>query len=754
LPVYAVDAPSLAVNAAYQRSPVVALATDCHAGTVPDAVQAVAQFSVSDPVRVMNHHLVPAGADGVVIWLKGDKLLQGSPAVIRRTLLAPSTRTFVPVHLPCLPELDLIGLQPRLFTSRPASDRVGQSYRVAADPCSSSEMEDALRDLPEDWAQLYAALLASSRDPQGAASRLARAADSTSLAAPFRALAWRNLAVLLLRYADFSTAERLLAAGLGVFPDYSELLYLKGLVALRQGSIQEAWTSLGNAAESTACVSVSGGWQAFGHLQWLLASMAEQAGNLEAALPYYLRAVRLTPVHQPSLLSILKRRWPAPAVAVVQPILCGVARREPQYLEAVFYFLLLHRQTDAARRLLHQAQLAEDRHQFLQSKLHQVAVAQQPGPRPQGAKAGVCLTGPFLAHSSVARINRELAAILVQDPELDLELRPHGWVSLPGAAPTQDQVVRAGLKNLASCVDLTLRLHWPPDFSPPARGKLAVLLPWEFGGLPRRWVAEIERHVDELWVPSNFVRSVALGAGISERRIHVIPYGLDPEVFRPLGPAWRPAGCRTFIFLFVGGAIQRKGIDLLVQAYREAFAATDDVSLVVKDIGSSTFYRHASWVGRLQELARSPGYPHLVVITEEMDDQRLAALYRGCDVLVLPYRGEGFGMPLIEAMACGKPVLTTGLGPARDFCHPDHAWLVPARVVPVADEPPPFGEMAGDYTWFEPDVGELARLLRYAYAHPGEAAARGREAASRIRASHAWPVLAPLYLERVHALIA
>ena len=57
----------------------------------------------------------------------------------------------------------------------------------------------------------------------------------------------------------------------------------------------------------------------------------------------------------------------------------------------------------------------------------------------------------------------------------------------------------------------------------------------------------------------------------------------------------------------------------------------------------------------------------------------MAALYRSCDVLVHPYRGEGFAMPVLEAMASGLPVVVTAGGPTDEFCPDAAGWRIPQR---------------------------------------------------------------------------
>jgi len=81
--------------------------------------------------------------------------------------------------------------------------------------------------------------------------------------------------------------------------------------------------------------------------------------------------------------------------------------------------------------------------------------------------------------------------------------------------------------------------------------------------------------------PGRSVRDCYLEAGVAPGRVHVIPLGVDPEVFRPgLAPLALPPG-PDLRFLFVGGTIFRKGIDLLLSAFARAFKPSDGVGLVI-----------------------------------------------------------------------------------------------------------------------------------------------------------------------------
>src|SRR5271165_3638996 len=105
-------------------------------------------------------------------------------------------------------------------------------------------------------------------------------------------------------------------------------------------------------------------------------------------------------------------------------------------------------------------------------------------------------------------------------------------------------------------------------------------------------------------------------------------------------------------------------------------------------------------------------------------------------------------------MSFWKPVVTTAAGPALEFCPPESSYLVRATETPVADPPPPFGEFSREWTWFEPDLVELAATLRAIYEDRDEANRRGALAGERVLRTHSWPRIMPLYVERIRRLMA
>lgn len=306
---------------------------------------------------------------------------------------------------------------------------------------------------------------------------------------------------------------------------------------------------------------------------------------------------------------------------------------------------------------------------------------------------------------------------------------------------------------LPHTADVEVRHQWPPDLRPAAAGRLAVIQPWEFGAIPREWLEQIDANVDELWVPSEHVRRMYLEGGVDPERVVTIPNGVDLDVFHPHGPTFdlgdAAPGTR---FLFVGGLIGRKGPDVLLDAWTTAFAGRDDVSLVIKDFGADGVYRGAPAREAIRSYVSSGRLPRVVLLGDELTPEQLAALYRACDVLVHPYRGEGFAMPVLEAMACGLPVIATGGGPTDEFCPADAGWRIRSSHAEFPADRVDSLETAGRPWVLEPDPHHLAELLRVAAAaDSGERASRGRAGAEAARRL-SWHAVAARYAERLALL--
>jgi len=359
--------------------------------------------------------------------------------------------------------------------------------------------------------------------------------------------------------------------------------------------------------------------------------------------------------------------------------------------------------------------------------------------------------GPLFVGHSLAHVNRKLCFGLMSSERVNLSLTPYAFHQFEGGEKVGTRsLVEALYRTLPGPAPIHVCHQWPPHFDPPREGALVMMQPWEFGGIPKAWIEPMSRQVDEVWVYTSWVRDRYIESGVPEDKVVVVPLGVDTDLFRPDGPRF-PLGTRKgFRFLFLGGTIPRKGIDLLLEAYTRSFRASDDVCLVIKGQAGEV-YQGQELTQVLEGIRRDPAAPEIEYRVENLAEADLAALYRSCDAFVMPYRGEGFGLPIAEAMASGLPVLVTGRGAAMDFVKEDWAYLIPSRIrrLPQVDafEPGPVG------FWLEePDVSALGASLRRAFEVREEGRAKGRRGRAFVEAELTWARATEVVLGRLEAL--
>ena len=191
---------------------------------------------------------------------------------------------------------------------------------------------------------------------------------------------------------------------------------------------------------------------------------------------------------------------------------------------------------------------------------------------------------------------------------------------------------------------------------------------------------------------------------------------------------------------------------MLLAAFARAFQPGDGIGLVIKDMGSTSFYRGQTAEAQVAEL-RDRGYP-IDYLDRSLSEAELAGLYAACDGLVHPFRSEGFALPVVEAMACGLPVIVTGAGPALDYASDATAFLIPAHRGQFAECRVREFETIGRPWLFEPDQDALVEHLRRVAADPASARAKGAAASAWIREHFTWTRAAGAVERRLHALIA
>lgn len=372
-------------------------------------------------------------------------------------------------------------------------------------------------------------------------------------------------------------------------------------------------------------------------------------------------------------------------------------------------------------------------------------------PARPSSKPSVRWEGSQFVWHSLAHVNRQLCLGLLREGTFELSLVPYepDQFDPRGFSDFQPLAPRVNHPTVGPAA-VHVRHQWPPRFTPPSEGCWVMIQPWEYGGLPQSWIQPMTESVDELWVYTTWLKERYLESGVPEEKVVVISLGVDTDRFRPEGALFPLGTRRSFRFLFVGGIIPRKGIDILLRAYRRAFAAGDDVCLVIKAQGGGV-YAGSEQREAIEALLRDPEAPALEFIQEDLSEDRLAALYRSCQAFVMPYRGEGFGLPIAEAMASGLPVIVTERGAAMDFTQGDWAYRIPSQPFPLPRVDALLPGPAG--FWLEePDETALAECLAHVAAHPEEAREKGDLARTHAEAHLGWQGSVLKVAQRLEAL--
>lgn len=187
-------------------------------------------------------------------------------------------------------------------------------------------------------------------------------------------------------------------------------------------------------------------------------------------------------------------------------------------------------------------------------------------------------------------------------------------------------------------------------------------------------------------------------------KISKIPHGVDPKTFYPI-PNHNP----VFTFLANKGLRDledRGGVQYLIKAYLEEFTKKDNVELILK---INPAYGIPD-MGKLFPELTNKNNPKITLLTDNYTYKQLNELYNHCDVFVSPTRAESFNLPCLEALACGKPVITTGYGGQTDFVNESNGWLIDYKLSEVEHDIQYEG-----ICWSKPDIKHLRKLMRDAY---------------------------------------
>ncbi|HXW05583.1 MAG TPA: glycosyltransferase [Vicinamibacterales bacterium] len=260
--------------------------------------------------------------------------------------------------------------------------------------------------------------------------------------------------------------------------------------------------------------------------------------------------------------------------------------------------------------------------------------------------------------------------------------------------------------------------------------------PWD------RWLQCLRQNHHAKIALSEFCADVLGQAGVPEADRVVWHPGYAREVLEGDATTRHQS---PFRFLTVTNShdLERYNTSAIVDAFRRTFSRRDDVVLVVKDYGASSGNQT---LRRL--LAANTEGPRIEYIDRFTDKRDLVGLYRSCHAFVSAHRGEGFGMKILDAMACGLPIVTPLFGGPTDFCTPETAVPVEFSLIPMGDCLDTRSlSITNHPLWAEVDRNDLGLQMRRVFEDPAPAQDVADRARDEVLQRFSWAAAAARFVE-------
>lgn len=239
---------------------------------------------------------------------------------------------------------------------------------------------------------------------------------------------------------------------------------------------------------------------------------------------------------------------------------------------------------------------------------------------------------------------------------------------------------------------------------------------FESDKLPDDWREYLEQ-ADMIIVPSRWVQSTFRKYGFDTA---VVPLGYNEKQFEYVERFPKAENREVYTFLHYNAFNIRKGFREVLKAFTEEFSIGEPVRLVLK-----------STLDRMPIPILKSQYPNIDVILGKKDEFELREIIENADCFVYPSRGEGFGIPPLECMATGMPVIVPNAHGITEYFNPNYMYEVK-----VAEKCPAIYSRYKNQDVGEMvicDVAHLKAQMRYIYEHQAEAREKGKKASEYVK---------------------
>lgn len=298
-------------------------------------------------------------------------------------------------------------------------------------------------------------------------------------------------------------------------------------------------------------------------------------------------------------------------------------------------------------------------------------------------------------------------------------------------------------------INIVLNDNLHPYFSEIHPGINIAYNVWETTRQPDDFFEKLKKF-DQVWVPSEWQKKCTIEQGIPEERVKVIPEGVDAELYQPISREIVRSSDRPFRFLVVGRWEYRKSTREIIQTFINTFATETNVELLLNVDNPFASDGLDSTEERLEKFGLAH---HNVKVLHHLSRKEYVDLLKKVDVFVSCSRGEGWNLPLIEAMACGIPALYSDWGAQLEFAD---GRGIPVKIiaeVPAAVQNEESWNPTAPGKFAEPDFIDLSAALRDAYFKFEDYKTNALIQSDEIRSKFTWENSAAIAKETLDDLV-
>ncbi|MEG2694557.1 glycosyltransferase [Acinetobacter brisouii] len=319
----------------------------------------------------------------------------------------------------------------------------------------------------------------------------------------------------------------------------------------------------------------------------------------------------------------------------------------------------------------------------------------------------VRVEGPYYGTYSLSAVNANLAIALAKHDFVEVSISATSAENWRRDAVAEKDLQKLGviykdMRDQNYKPDVVIRNSWPITHDYLAKDALKIRwFAWEETVVPIEIIKGFNESYDVVAAKSKFVQDALVNSGLTTISTVVPDACVLPVKYVD------PLDNNYVNFLHVSSCFPRKAPDVLIKAYLKSFTAKDKVILTIK-----TFDNPHNEIRKLIEEFREEtnSDAKINLIVQDLPDHDLVNLFNTCHYLVFPSRGEGYGLPVAEAHAVGRPTIIPKSSSLAELFIDNIDYAI--------EFTPAFADThvsSAGSLWFEPDIDSLVTCFKQAY---------------------------------------